>query len=76
MDSTNYTVMVVDGEDYFVEWFGGRFLTVLMVGNTGSCYFLNKGYLSMDYIRNKFKLGSKDAENLASKLNSLPIFQC
>lgn len=68
-DSTQYSVLIVDGDETFLKEYGGQYLTVVMVGNRGRSYFLNLGYLDASYVAEKFGLGLKDSENVAEKLN-------
>jgi len=70
-DATDYSVCIIEDEA-FLDKYGGKYLTIVLLGNRGTAYFLNEGYKHYSYIKEKFSnLSLKDAQNVAAKLNQL-----
>lgn len=66
---TDYTIMIMKLMDKLKERYGGRYLTVVMFGNTGYSYPLNLGYKHWSYVAKCFALEIGDAKIIANKLN-------
>ena len=69
-DGTSYSVYIKH-DPFFLDKYGGRYLTVLFIGNHGKAYFLNPGYKHYSYIMEHFGFGVKDSQNFADKLNEV-----
>ena len=70
-DATDYSICIIEDET-FLDKYGGKYLTVVLIGSRGTAYFLNEGYKHYSYIAGKFNnLSLRDAQNVANKLNLL-----
>lgn len=73
-DATSYSLLVVEDE-FFLDKYGGKYLTVLFVGTRGCAYFLNNGFKHPSYLAEKYSnLTYRDAENFSEYLIEKKIF--
>jgi hypothetical protein len=72
-EATSYTISIIDGGKEFSEYYGGRYLVAILVGNSGNVYFLNEfQYLHPSYLKEKYSILSyRDAEIISQKLKKL-----